>query len=69
MKAYELIKIGSSLLKEQKILTHSLDAELLFSKTLNKSREEILIDLNKKVDKKKVLIFNSYLKRRLKKNL
>ena len=41
MKALEIIKIGSNLLKEKKIPSHILDSEILLSKTLNKPREEI----------------------------
>jgi len=66
MKALEIIKFGSSLLKEQRILSHSLESEILLSKSLKKSREEILINLDKEVEEKNVKIFNSYLQRRLK---
>ena len=52
MKALEIIKIGSSLLKERKILSHILDSEILLSKSLNKTREEILINLNKNFSNK-----------------
>ena len=34
MKALEAIKIGSNLLKENKIPSHILDSEILLSKTL-----------------------------------
>ena len=47
MKTLELIKTGSDLLKEKNISSFILDSELLLSKTLNKSREEILINLEK----------------------
>ena len=43
-----------------------MDAELLLSKALNKSREEILINLDNKINKKKISIFEGYLKRRSK---
>ena len=42
MKALEVIKIGSNLLKEKKIPAYILDSEILLSKTLNISREEML---------------------------
>ena len=42
MKALEAIKSGSKVLKEKNISTFILDSELLLSKSLNKSREEIL---------------------------
>ena len=66
MKVLEIIKNGSNFLKENKIPSHILDSELLLSKTLNKSREEILINLDHKVDEKNILIFNRYLLRRSK---
>ena len=66
MNSLELIKIGSDLLKEKKIPSHVLDSELLLSKTLNKSREKILINLDEKIEEKKVFIFKEYLKRRSK---
>ena len=68
MKISEVIKKGSKLLKEKNIPTYILDSELLLSKSLNKSREEILINLEQNINRKKVLRnFNSYLIRRSKK--
>ena len=46
MNALELLNSGSHKLKKQKIKTHRLDSEILLSKVLNKSREQILISLN-----------------------
>ena len=66
MKASEIIKIGSNLLKEKKIQSHILDSELLLSKTLNKSREEILINLDQKIGKKNISTFKEFLQRRSK---
>ena len=66
MNAFEVIKFGSNLLKEKKIPSHILDSEILLSKTLNRSREDILINLDKKVDKEKIFIFKDYLNRRSK---
>ena len=45
MNAFEVIKLGSNLLKEKKISSSILDAEILLSKTLNKTRENLLINL------------------------
>ena len=64
MNTFEIIKEGSNLLKDNNILSHILDSEILLSKTLKKSREEILINLDKKISEKDVLVFKSYLKRR-----
>ncbi len=64
MNTFEIIKEGSNLLKDNNILSHILDSEILLSKTLKKSREEILINLDKKISEKDILVFKSYLKRR-----
>ena len=66
MKTFEIINIGSNFLKEKKIPSHILDSEILLSKTLNKSREEILVNLNKNIKKKDLAIFKKFLKRRSK---
>ena len=66
MKTLELINFGSKLLRKTKIPSNILDSELLLSKTLNKSREKILTNLNTIIDKKKINIFKVYLKRRAK---
>jgi release factor glutamine methyltransferase len=66
MKAFEVIKIGSNLLKEKKIPSHIIDSEILLSKILAKSREEILINLDQKVCEKKIFLFNKLLIRRSK---
>ena len=64
MKVLEAIKLGSKLLKEKNINTYILDSELLLSKSLNKSREEILINLEQNIDKRALTDFNKYLIRR-----
>ena len=64
MKALEIIKIGSNLLKEKKIPSYILDSEMLLSKTLNKTRENILVNLDQKVNERNVEIFKKYLQRR-----
>ena len=48
----KILKNGSNLLRKNKISSHILDSEILLSKTLNKTREEILINLEKKLIKK-----------------
>ena len=66
MKVSEAIKLGSRLLKEKSIPTHILDSELLLSKSLKKSREEILINLDQKINERALTNFNKYLIRRSK---
>ena len=64
MNAFEIIKFGSNLLKEKKISSFILDSEILLSKTLNKTRENILINLDQKINSKNISIFKEYLLRR-----
>tara|TARA_B100000575_G_scaffold293689_1_gene305929 strand:+ start:548 stop:1387 length:840 start_codon:yes stop_codon:yes gene_type:complete len=66
MKVFNIIKEGSNLLKKKKISSHILDSEILLSKTLDKTREEILINLDEKIDKKNILKFKKYVYRRSK---
>ena len=64
MNILQLIKFGSCLLKENKIPSYLLDTELLLSKTLKKSREEVLINYDQNIEKKSILEFKKYLTRR-----
>ena len=66
MNALELLKTGSKLLKTSKIQSCILDAEILLSKTLNKPRENLLVNLDQIISDKEVLTFKKYLKRRAK---
>ena len=64
MNAFEIIKFGSNLLKEKKISSFILDSEILLSKTLNKTREDILTNLDQKINTKNILAYKKYLLRR-----
>jgi len=64
MNAFEIIKFGSNLLKEKKISSFILDSEILLSKTLNKTRENILTNLDQKINTKNILAYKKYLLRR-----
>ena len=66
MKTIEAIKVGSNFLRKKKIPSYILDSEILMSKTLNKPREQILINLDKKLSDKKISLFKRYLNRRSK---
>ena len=59
MNYLDALNYGNKLLKLNKIKNHSLDTELLLSKVLNYSRENLLINLNNRLEKKK---FNKYKK-------
>ena len=64
MNALELINFGASELRRKKIGTSRLDSELLLSKILNKNREEILINLEKKICQKYLLKYKQLIQRR-----
>jgi len=66
MNALKIIKIGSNFLRANKIPSNILDSELLLSKTLNKSRENILTNLDQKINKKNIFTFQRYIERRSK---
>ena len=67
MKYQEILNQGSKILFKNKILSSKLDSELILSKVLNKSREEIIININKNIDKEEQIKFNYYLIKRAKK--
>ena len=53
MKIIDNLKDGQQLLKENNIPSYKIDCEILMSKTLNISREEVLLNLEKQLKKKK----------------
>ena len=67
MKALDLINNASKKLRQKNIQSNLIDAEILLSKVLNKRREELLINLNQKIQNKNVLKYNNLIKRRLSK--
>ena len=60
----ELIKLGSLHLKRENIKSYALDSEILLSKVLKKSREEILIEFDKQIDFEDEKKFKRFIKRR-----
>ena len=64
MEILELINNGSKELKNKNIYTHMLDSEILLSEVLNKTREELLVNLTEKVGQSKVEKFNNLITRR-----
>ena len=60
----ELIKFGSLQLRKNKIKSYALDSEILLSKVLDKSREEVLIEFDKKINFEDEKKFKSLVKRR-----
>ena len=64
MEILELINHGSRQLKDKRIYSHKLDSEILLSKVLNKTREELLINLNQKIAPQEISDFNKLVDRR-----
>ena len=64
MEILELINNGSRKLKNKSICSHKLDSEILLSKVLNKTREELLINLNQEIELPKISHFNKLIYRR-----
>ncbi len=67
MNYLSALNYANKLLKSKNILSHKLDSELLLAKALNKSREEILINLNSNLEERDFYIFEKLLIRRKKK--
>ena len=67
MNTLELLNIGSNKLRFNGVLSHRLDSELILSKILKKSREEIIINLDRNITSKESVIFQRFIKRRIKK--
>ena len=66
MIASKLINIGIKKLKENLISTSILDSELILSNILNKSREDLLTNLELKVTDNDILKFEKKILRRAK---
>ncbi len=64
MNTHELLKIGSTTLKEKKIVSFTLDSELLLSNVLQKNRHDLLLNLSQTVSKKDFLKYSDLINRR-----
>ena len=64
MEILELINSGSKILKDKKIYSHKLDSEILLSKVLKKTREELIISLEQKITPQEISEFNTLIDRR-----
>ena len=67
MNYQKILDIGAKNLKISKIQNPNLDSELILSKVLNKTREEILINFRSSINETQINKFNKYLNRRKKK--
>ena len=64
MQYLEILNKGYQILRASKIKSSNLDCELILSKVLNKTREEILINLNNKINENQKKKFLFYLRER-----
>ena len=64
MHILKLINQGSKKLLHKNIMSHKLDSEIIMSKILNKNREEMIINLNKKINTSQKNKFNELIHRR-----
>ena len=65
MKTHELINLGSSFLKDNRILSNRIDSEIILSHIMGISRERLLID-EKDIEPDKIKKFKSLILRRSK---
>ena len=68
MEILKLINNGSKHLKSKNIYSYKLDSEILLSEALSQTREKTLINLNKRIEPKKLMTFIDLLKEGLQKN-
>ena len=64
MNYQQILNKASNELQLKNLKSYKLDAELILAKVLNVRREEILLNLNKKIDKSDLNKFNYYLNMR-----
>ena len=64
MNTLDLLNNGSKKLKYKGIKSSQIDSEILLSNILGKSRENILINLDKKIGSDDIIKFNDFIERR-----
>ena len=64
MNTLDLLNKGSKKLKYKGIKSSQIDSEILLSNILGKSRENILINLDKKIGSDDIIKFNDFIERR-----
>ncbi len=67
MNYHEILTKGTNFLKKKNIKNPYLDTELLLSKTVNRKREEILLNIYNKAENREIEKFKYYLSRRKRK--
>ena len=64
MNTLDLLKIGSNKLRKNKVLSSLLDSEILLSKALNKTREEMLSNTESKIGLDQIRQYKKFILRR-----
>ncbi len=64
MEILEILNKGSNQLKSKRIRSHKLDSEILLSKVIKKTREELIINLEQTIQPKEISRFNTLIDRR-----
>ena len=64
MRVLDLLNIGSNRLRLSNINSHSLDSEILLSKVLDKNKESLIVNFDKRLKCKEVSKFKDLIKRR-----
>ncbi|MDC3162505.1 peptide chain release factor N(5)-glutamine methyltransferase [Candidatus Pelagibacter sp.] len=64
MNYFQAINFGNKILKHNNFISNKLDSELL-AQVLNSTREEILVNLNKKIKKENFKYYKNLIKRRI----
>ena len=65
MNYFQAINFGTKILKRNNFISSKLDSELLLAQVLNSTREEILVNLNKKIKKENFKYYKSLIQRRI----
>ena len=65
MNYFQVINFGTKILKHNNFTSNKLDSELLLAQVLNSTREEILINLNKKIKKENFKYYKYLIQRRI----
>ena len=66
MNIFEALKKGDNILKKNGIKSYKLDSEILMSEVYQKNRIDIILNSNKKMSNKEVLLYNNLIEQRSK---
>ena len=68
MNIFEAMKKGNNILKKNGIKSNKLDSEILMSEVFQKNRIDIILNSNKNLSDKEVLLYSNLIEQRSKKN-